>query len=199
MSRETNFKSAFHMTTKGLVACISALILAALAAPAVALDVHELAYNNSEWVDTDLSYVTNTEGIATGGGTAAFYTTPNDQRHIFYVDSDQFLHQLYYNGSSWADQIIDQLPSATGWVPAGITGFSIGNAQYVYLCASDYLVHEVSYGNDGDYSWVDVNLEAPCIGSLAARRGTTRTNLDGWTGLCPHSFSIKMAGHLLHR
>jgi hypothetical protein len=40
-------------------------------------------------------------------------------------------------------------------VSVPISGFALGNTQYVYFCGSDDDVHEYSYGDGGNWSWVD--------------------------------------------
>ena len=132
-----------------------------LAAPSFAQHLHELYYNNLNWNDTDLTALTSGP-VLYPQGVAAFYTTPNNDLHVFYVSNvslDFHVHQLYNNGSSWSDQ---DLTAATGGVASsnssGMSGFSIGNAQYVYFCGSDGSVHEYSYGNKGNFNWVDAKL-----------------------------------------
>ena len=129
-------------------------------APAFAQHLHELYYNNVNWTDTDLTSLTGGP-ILYPQGVAAFYT-PNNDLHVFYasnVSLNFHVHQLYFNGSSWSDQ---DLTAVTGGVSSsnssGMSGFAIGNAQYVYFCGSDGSVHEYSYGNNGNFNWVDARL-----------------------------------------
>jgi len=167
MFHKTTNESATSITTRPVLICL-ALSLALLAAPAFCQvgHVHELYYNNAGWVDTDLT-------AAAGGPTATFYgaitafpTTPNDQLHVYYVDANsQHVHQLYYNGTSWSD---NDLTGFTGGPTAsayGISGFAIGNLQYVFYQGSDSHVHEINYNNA---DWTDYDLTALGGGTLAA-------------------------------
>lgn len=141
------------------------LILVLLSqAPAFADHVHHLYYNNSTWQDQDLTELTN-GGISYGSGITAFYTTPNQQFHVFYYDNNgAHVHQLYYNGSSWSDQDLTALVGGIGgYGPGGISGFSIGNYQYVFYVADDQHVHELSYID----SWTDQDITAQGNGVLA--------------------------------
>jgi hypothetical protein len=148
-----------------------------LTTPAFAQHLHELYYNNVQWIDTDLT-------AAAGGptvqaqGIAAFYTTPNDQFHVYYasnVAGDYHIHQLFYNGSAWSDA---DLTAMTGGAVAsnssGMTGFSMGNAQYLYFCSPDFNLHEYSYGDAGNFNWVDRNLSA-----------LTKSSFQGECGFAP--------------
>lgn len=153
-----NFKAGSRATTKRLFACALVLVLALLVGPAFGQHVHELYYNNSDWTDTDLTALTGGPTVFQGG-IAAFYTTPNDQLHVYYLSEPLSIHQLYNNGVSWSDE--DLTAATGGQTPVGfssIAGFSIGGAQYIYFCGSDSVVHEYSYGNNGNFNWVDTAL-----------------------------------------
>jgi hypothetical protein len=117
-------------------------------------DVHQLLYNNSRWIDTDLSYLT-------GGPIAvelfAFTTSP--ALHVYYVDYNDFhIHQLFSpDGSRWQDQDLSSLTGGTTAAGHWMSGFNIGNFQYVYFVASDNHVHQFLYNNS---SWSDRDLTA---------------------------------------
>jgi hypothetical protein len=158
------FRSASKRICKGVAACLMLLLLTYL--PAHADHVHHLWYNNSNWQDVDLTAMTG-GGIATPfGAIAAFRTTPNNQLHVYYVDSNaQHVHQLYYNGSSWTD---NDLTSFTGGPQAyayGISGFAIGNLQYVFYTGFDNHIHEIYYNNS---IWQDQDLTALVGGNTAS-------------------------------
>jgi hypothetical protein len=132
--------------------------------PAFGQHLHQLYYNNSNWTDTDLTSLVGGPYPAQVGITA-FNTTPNNALHVFYVsNSDSHIHELFYNGSFWSDA---DLTAASGGVTAVTStfsapnsGFALGNAQYFYFCGSDDAVHEYSYGDGGNWNWVDRNLNA---------------------------------------
>jgi hypothetical protein len=128
--------------------------------------IHQLNYNNSSWVDTDLTALTGGATATFYGAITAFDTTPNKQLHVYYVDaSAQHVHQLYYDNTNWAD---DDLTAFTGGPSAsayGISGFAIGNLQYVFYQGSDSHVHELNYNNA---DWTDYDLTSLGGGALAA-------------------------------
>jgi hypothetical protein len=168
MFRRDNLRTMRPTTTNSITVCLLGLVVALFATPVFGQAVHELYYNNSTWVDTNLSSLTSgpTVGLA---GIAAFNTTPNNQFHVYYLGWDDpdrvyHIHQLYYNGQTWSDE---DLTAETNGVPvitgSGVSGFSIGNAQYVYFIGTDYDTHELSYVN----SWVDSDLTALANGAFA--------------------------------
>src|ERR1017187_2373482 len=110
--------------------CLMFLLLSHV--PASADHVHQLYYNNVQWVDQDLTTLTG-GGIAfSESAIAGFYTGGNKQLHVYYVDASLHVHQLYFNNKSWSDE---DLTAATGGPNAGIwgiTGFAVGNLQHVF-------------------------------------------------------------------
>ncbi len=49
-----------------------------------------------------------------------------------------------------------------------MSGFQISGAQYVYFCGADNVVHEYTYGNNGDFAWVDNALPTGKSGGTCA-------------------------------
>jgi hypothetical protein len=149
-------------TFRKLVTC---LMFLCLSLPALADHIHHLWYNNSIWQDKDLTAITH-GGVATSnGGIAAFYTTPNRQLHVYYVDNNaQHVHQLYDNGKGWSDEDLSALTGGPTAYPYGITGFSIGNLQYVFYVDTALHVHELNYNN---VDWTDQDLTALVGGNLS--------------------------------
>ncbi len=94
--------------------------------------VHELSYVDN-WTDQDITVLGN--GVLGNPVILAFPTTPNDQFHVYYQDSNAHdLHQLYFNGTSWSDA---DLTSFTGaYCPGGQwwAGLAAGNIQHI-VCA----------------------------------------------------------------
>lgn len=161
IERISDLHNLFSRVFTTFITCFIGFGLALAAIPALGQHIHELYYNNVSWADTDLTTLTGGATVYPQGITA-FYTTPNDQLHVYYVSNnnlDFHIHQLYYNGSSWSDA---DLTAITGGMSAanssGMSGFSIGNAQYVYFCGSDFAVHEYAYGNNGNFNWVDTRV-----------------------------------------
>jgi hypothetical protein len=152
-------KSTHKQTGRRLLHAVYVLaIFGSLASlPAAGQQVHQLFYNNSGWGDQNLNGATMNQFSAQ---VAAFLTTPNDQTHVYYISdgSVTHVHQLFYNGTSWADSDLTNLsrgPQAFG----PVTGFSVGNFQYVYYVSrtTPSHVHQLLYNNA---SWVDSDLTA---------------------------------------
>jgi hypothetical protein len=145
-------------------ACLIILLVTHL--PLYADHIHHLYYNNSNWQDVDLTSLTGAPNSTAYGAVAAFRTTPNNQPHVYYVDSSaSHLHQLYYNGTSWSDNDLTSFTGGPTAYPYGISGFAIGNLQYVFYIGSDTHVHETYYNNS---NWQDQDLTATVGGNTAS-------------------------------
>jgi len=154
------FSTFTHASLKRRLASLLRFLLSLVLLPqllAYAQSVHQLYYNNVSWVDQNLTALAGGPVPAQETGIAAFYTTPNQQFHVYYVAaSDQHVHQLYWNRVNWSDQ---DLTAVTGGMSAGlateVSGFAIGNLQYVFFLGSDLHVHMYSYNNIG---WSDQDI-----------------------------------------
>ena len=112
--------------------CILWTLLSIAALPAFGQQIHQLSYNNSYWADQNLN------GVQSDGTVAAFVTTPNNQSHVYYVTPGDpcDLHQLFYNGVSWSDENLTVLSGGPSPGAGPVTGFAVGNYQYVYYSTS---------------------------------------------------------------
>jgi len=159
MSRRNNFKSNVSTGVQSLAACVMGIVLALCAAPVFGQNghLHQINYNDSSWVDSDLTVLAGGD-LPQPQGVAAFTTTPNNQLHIYYVGQKGGLHQAYFNGTSWSDENLSVVTGGGDPTPqSALAGFSIGNAQYVYFCDGRH-IHEFSYGNNGNWNWVNTTL-----------------------------------------
>ncbi len=65
--------------------------------------VHLLLYNNVRWTDQDLTALAGAPE-ALFGPMVAFTTTPNNQIHVYYMDGNRDIHQLFFNCQKWGDE-----------------------------------------------------------------------------------------------
>ena len=146
MFGQTIFKDTLHRLRQAV--CEFGLLLSLAALPAYGQQIHQLSYNGSNWTDQNLNSTVAQWGIS------AFFTTPNDQIHVFYGANDNSdLHQLFYNGSNWADEDFAQTTNVAYY--SEISGFSEANYQYVFYIDGDLDVHQMRYNNAG---WADTDL-----------------------------------------
>jgi hypothetical protein len=117
--------------------------------------VHQLLYNNSGWADTDLTEITG--GPQARGQLVAFTTSP--AVHVFYTEGDNNdVHQIFNtNGTNWQDQDLTAVTGGATVGGEGVSGFNIGNYQYIYFLNSAGHVHQFLYNN---LNWSDEDLTA---------------------------------------
>ena len=161
MIRKATFKDTLSCLRYAV--CAFGLLISLAALPAFGQQIHQLSYNGSNWADQNLN-----SAAAQQWAISAFFTTPNDQFHVFYGSLDSAdLHQLFYNGSNWADLDLNQAVGLYQY--SGISGFSVGNFQYVFYIGSDANVHQMLYNNAG---WVDTDVTVASGTSAIASNGS---------------------------
>ena len=138
--------------------CILSVLLSIADLPAFGQQVHQLSFNGSSWMDQNL----NNSAAADFYGLAAFTTTPNEQMHVYYLGFGDYptlhVHQLFFNGVSWSDEDLTVLSGgANAYVWGVVSGFSVGNYQYVYFVSDNNHLHQLLYNN---YNWTDSDLTA---------------------------------------
>ena len=183
-SRQINRPYSFSV-----LAGIFALCLGALAMPdAHAQTIHQLAYNNSTWIDQSLS----DQATDPHTGVAAFVTTPNDQIHTFYLDSAEDVHQLFFNGTSWSDE--DLMAEGFGvraMAKSAVAGFSESNLQYVYYVSQNQHVHQLFYNNA---DWADADITSLSGGPLTTKTPRLTALATGSSAF--HVYYLASNGHV---
>jgi hypothetical protein len=161
MIRQTTLKNTLSRLHHAV--CAFGFLIALAALPALGQQIHQLSYNGSTWTDQDLN-----GALAQQWAISAFYTTPNDQFHVFYGGLDSAdLQQLFYNGSSWSNLDLNQAVGLYQF--SGISGFSVGNFQYVFYTGSDGDVHQMLYNNA---NWADTDVTVASGTSAIASNGS---------------------------
>jgi Fungal fucose-specific lectin len=161
MILEVTFKTT--TTCLRYTVCVLGFLISLTALPALAQQqIHQLSYNGSTWTDQNLN------GTGPQLPMSAFFTTPNDQFHVFYIPYTGQLSQLFYNGSNWSD--IDLIPGdSDACYVCSMSGFSVANYQYVFFADTNGEdIHQMVYNNA---EWVDTDITA-ASGTDVAGGGT---------------------------
>jgi hypothetical protein len=161
MIRETILKDTLSRLRRAV--CTFGFLISLAALPAFGQQIHQLSYNGSNWADQNLN-----GAAAQQWAILPFFTTPNDQFHVFYGGLDSAdLQQLFYNGSNWTNENLNQAVGLYQY--SGISGFSVGNYQYVFYTGSDGDVHQMLYNNSG---WADTDVTIVSGTSAIASNGS---------------------------
>jgi hypothetical protein len=91
--------------------------------------------NPSQWLYYDETSGIGAPADAQFGQIVAFFTTPNNQYHLYYAPSSE-VYQIYYNGTAWS---VQDLTGGSGNADpnSGMAGFSIGNLQHVFYMSTN--------------------------------------------------------------
>ncbi len=137
--------------------------------------VHELFIDGGSWADNDLTASANAGAGAvppTPTSDLTGYPLGNSQ-HVFFIGTDNHVHELFIDGAGWVDNDLTTLASAVPPAPTSdLTGYPLGNgSQHVFFIGTDSHVHELFIACAG---WADNDLTARP--SRRRRRSPTPTS-----------------------
>jgi hypothetical protein len=122
--------------------------------------LHQLYFDNVQWVDQDLTASTKGPQVAAGSGLSSFADTYGE--HAFYVGSDQHVHHMNYAGKSWADQDLTLSTSGPQAAKASaLSSFGDAYGDHVFYIGADQHIHQLYFDNN---TWVDQDLTAQTDG-----------------------------------
>ncbi|MGD0460483.1 MAG: hypothetical protein ABSC21_22405, partial [Terriglobia bacterium] len=95
--------------------------------------VHQLYYNYKKWLDEDLTGFTNGALAAAGSALSSFAMADGTQR-VYFVASNQHVHQLYYNNMKWLDEDLTGFTNgALAAAGSALSSFAMANGtQHVF-------------------------------------------------------------------
>ena len=115
--------------------------------------VHELFIDGGSWADNDLTALA---GAVPPTPTSALtgYPLSDDSQHVFFIGTDNHVHELFIDGAGWVDNDLTTLAGAVPPTPtSALTGYPLSNdSQHVFFIGTDSHVHELSIAGAG---WAD--------------------------------------------
>ena len=118
--------------------------------------VHELFIDGGSWADNDLTALA---GAVPPTPTSALtgYPLSDDSQHVFFIGTDNHVHELFIAGGSWADNDLTALAGAVPPTPtSALTGYPLSDdSQHVFFIGTDNHVHELDIAGAG---WADNDL-----------------------------------------
>jgi hypothetical protein len=128
--------------------------------------VHQLLFNNTNWIDQDVTTMAGGPLALGAGGISGF--TIGHLQHVFYLGNDLHVHQLYFNGSSWSDQDITTLGSGVVTDFNSLVAYSTTNGRFhvFYLANNSNDIHELNFNGS---TWSDLSLKTVVAQEPAAR------------------------------
>ena len=129
--------------------------------------VHQLYFDNVQWVDQDLTkqatpIAPETKVPSAGNGTGLSSFVDNYGEHAFYVGSDQHVHHMNYAGKNWTDQDLTlQTNGPQAASGSALTSFGDGYGDHIFYIGADQHIHQLYFDNS---TWVDQDLTAQTDG-----------------------------------
>ncbi|ORV33328.1 hypothetical protein AWB99_08285 [Mycolicibacterium confluentis] len=121
--------------------------------------VHELFIAGAGWNDNDLTTLAGAVPPTPATALTGYPLSDNSQ-HVFYIGTDNHVHELFIAGAGWNDNDLTTLAGAVPPTPAtALTGYPLSdNSQHVFYISADNHVHELYIAAGGN--WVDNDLTA---------------------------------------
>jgi hypothetical protein len=124
--------------------------------------IHRLWYNTQSWADQDLTKSTTPVGPSAPPGSGISSFTDKYGEHVYYVASDQHVHQLWGNIQTWIDTDLTQSTNGPSAPPGSRTSsFGDSYGEHVYYVATDQHVHQLWYNLQ---TWIDQDLTRSATG-----------------------------------
>ena len=131
--------------------------------------VHQLFFDGQGWTNQDLTAASGAIALAANGSAlTSFFVENGFTSHVFYIDANQHVQQLFFNGVQWFDQDVTALangvPAASG---TGITSYfvDVSETSHVYYIGQNQHVYQLFFTGQ---EWVTQDLTAISNGALAA-------------------------------
>lgn len=132
--------------------------------------IHQLYWNpNNGWVDQDLTLASFAPFSAKWGGPLASFSDSSGE-HVFYVDTNAHVNQLYFNGSGWSNQDLTNMTGSVLNNSNALTGFADGFGEHAMYIGMDQHVHQLYYPASGG-GWSDQDLTVQSGASNLASPG----------------------------
>ena len=122
--------------------------------------VHELFIDGGSWADNDLTALAGAGAVPpTPTSALAGYRLSDDSQHVFFIGTDNHVHELFIAGAGWHDNNLTTLAGA-GAVPptptSALAGYPLSDdSQHVFFIGTDSHVHELDIAGAG---WNDHDL-----------------------------------------
>jgi hypothetical protein len=143
--------------------------------------IYELFFANGGWNSRDLMFLTGAASAFYGSALTSFFDRFSIG-HIFYVDQNQHVHELYYYNGAWHDGFPDLTVTTSAPLPLPSTAltsfFDVYMVAHVFYLSSDGHVHELY--NDGTWHNSNPDLTNTTGAAAALLGGGLTSYFDGF-------------------
>ncbi len=138
--------------------------------------VDQMWWYLQRWWNQDLTALAGTSTIPAPASGLSSFGGPNGTASVYYVDTQQHINQLSWNGQAWSNQDLSQASAfqltantliyTLATPQTALTSLLITGGNHVYFVATDGHVHQIYWNGQ---SWVDQDLivmgKGPSAGS----------------------------------
>ena len=155
--------------------------------------VFQLYWSGQSWVNQDLTVASGAATLPAPGSALTSVLVGNSD-HVYYVDTNQHVNQLFFNSLNWVWQDLTAAAGATN-VSAqkvSLTGFSLNGADHIiYLAGNQHVNHAWWNGS----SWSNEDLNALAQPSAVADPGTALSSYTDNNGMV-HVYYLDVNEHV---
>ena len=130
--------------------------------------VYQLFYGQG-WANQDLTALSGAVTLpVTGSALTSYFVSSDGSSHLFYIDTNEHVQQVFYYGSQWYNQDVTVLangtPAASG---TGLTSYFVDadGTSHMYYIGQNQHVYQLFFTGQ---AWVSQDLTALSNGVLAA-------------------------------
>jgi hypothetical protein len=139
--------------------------------------VHELWWTASGgWLASDISAAGSGAAPAALSSPLTGYAVGSGPHYVFYLGTDQHVHELWWNSSGW--HAFDVTAASAGTPVAApsspLTSYALGTDQHVFYLVADQHVHELWWSPN--HGWVPADITAASAGTPVAAPSSPLTS-----------------------
>ncbi len=121
--------------------------------------VYQLFFGGQGWANQDLTAVSGASVLAASGSALTSFFVENDRTsHIFYLDVNQHVQQVFFDGAQWIGQDVTALTNGVSAASGtGLTSYftDADGTTHVYYIGQNQHVYQLFYNS---LQWISQDL-----------------------------------------
>ena len=137
-------------------------------------NVNQLFFNGTKWIEQNLGSDLGAPKAASASGLTSFADATSGQ-HLFYVDTNNNVNQLFFNGTKWIEQDLgSDLGAPKAASASGLTSFADATGgQHLFYVDTNNNVNQLFFNGT---KWIEQNLGS----DLGAPKAASAIRLTGF-------------------
>ena len=163
--------------------------------------INELGYHGSDWVNFDITALSETSALAAPGSGLAVYLASDGPR-VYYADTNRHIDEIGYHGSNdWVNFNVTALAGTASLATPGtsLTLIPLNDGQRVAYADTSQHLNQIAYSG----TWYDQDLTAfsngPLVSVLLTVSGQVLAGGSGFSGVTVSLSGTTAAGTAVSR